>query len=106
MSKKIKVELYHNKQKQIYRVVGYNHGPSNVCAAVSILLLNTHNSIETFTDAKITVKDAKDGGFLDFSVTGRLEGDVTLLLKSMSLGLYGIALEYPNDLQIEEVHSC
>lgn len=106
MSKKIKVVMYRNKQKQIYRVTGHNHGPSNVCAAVSILLINTHNSIETLTNSEVTVKDSPDGGFLDFSVTNRLEDDAVLLLEAMNLGLQGIAQEYPKDLQIEEVYAC
>ena len=48
-------------------IIGFeikNHGRDIVCSAVSILSLNTVNSLEAFTDAKYSVDYDTNGGFL------------------------------------------
>ena len=77
-------------------------GKDIVCSAVSILTINTVNSLEQFTDAKFTC-DTDDG----IAVRFEQEPDekASLLLDSYLLGLQGISGEYPRyfRLLIEEV---
>ena len=67
-------------------------GKDIVCAAVSVLMLNTVNSIEAFTE------DAFDGeqadGYLSFQIDGEVSDGSRLLLKSLVLGLESIEETY------------
>ena len=72
-------------------IIGFeikNHGRDIVCSAVSILSLNTVNSIEAFTDAKYSV---------DYDTNEK----AILLLSSLELGLKGIETEYPKDISLK-----
>ena len=79
-------------------------GNDVVCASVSILLMNTINSIEAFSKEKAEVsvneRKAKIEFWMDHS-----DHDAELLLRSMKLGIEGIAKEYPGNvtIRIEEV---
>ena len=72
-------------------------GQDIVCAAVSILSINTVNSIEKFTNDKLVCKTRKNGGYLKFKVKGVPSDETKLLLKSMILGLTEIVKEYGNE---------
>ena len=63
-------------------------GRDVVCAAVSVLLQNTVNSIETFTQDEISY--SADEGFLEFLISGKVSDESSLLLNSMVLGLESI----------------
>ena len=83
-------------------IIGFeikNHGRDIVCSAVSILSLNTVNSLEAFTDVSYTVDYDTNGGFLKLIIDkDSLCEKAILLLSSLELGLKGIYSEYPKDI--------
>ncbi|MCD8036833.1 MAG: ribosomal-processing cysteine protease Prp [Clostridiales bacterium] len=107
----IRVNVYRNNTGDIlgFRLKGHadyaEEGSDIVCSAVSVLTINTINSIELFTDEEFECKtDEKKGGFLSFSLKG--EGtacrDAQLLLKAMLNGLNDIQKEYSFYISINE----
>ena len=76
---------------------GYSESGSDiVCAGVSVLTLNTINSIEAFTDAKYQVDTDAKTGLIDFQLNGNADHDTALLINAMILGLQGIQNDYGN----------
>ena len=74
---------------------GYaEEGQDIVCAAVSVLVINTVNSLETFTDDQFDVQE-KDG-FVSIHFRNDLSERVMLLMDSLLLGLTEIAGSYNN----------
>lgn len=69
-------------------------GKDIVCSAVSILVLNTVNSIENFTDDDITIQSEKNGGYVRLTFNAAPSHDAALLLDCMVFGLGQIADEY------------
>lgn len=109
----IRVNIYHNKQGDIFgfRLIGHadfaEAGSDIVCAAVSILTINTINSIELFTSEDFECdSDENKGGYLSFNLPDTKEGkanhDVQLLLKAMLNGLNDIQNEYGCYISINE----
>ncbi|QUI23430.1 ribosomal-processing cysteine protease Prp [Vallitalea pronyensis] len=86
---------------------GYSeYGNDVVCAAVSVLVINTINSIENFTDDLYDCSTDEQIGYISFKLTDDGGNDSQLLLKSMLLGLESMRDEYGSDyikLVIEEV---
>lgn len=86
-------------------IIGFeikNHGRDIVCSAVSILSLNTVNSLEAFTDVKYSVDYDTNGGFLKCIINkNSLCEKAILLLSSLELGLKGIEIEYPKDISLK-----
>ena len=79
-------------------------GRDIVCAAVSMLTINTANSIMTLTDSKISVSQ-KDG-YISWKFEDIPDKDATLLMDSMIIGLRSIEEDYKGKylrLVIEEV---
>ncbi len=72
-------------------------GQDIVCAAVSVLVINTFNSIERFTEDAFECEAAEDGGFMSMSFTETLSTDAKLLLNSMLLGLDEIQKQYGDE---------
>ncbi|MBE5939867.1 MAG: ribosomal-processing cysteine protease Prp [Lachnospiraceae bacterium] len=74
-------------------------GKDIVCSAVSVLVINTINSIEQFTDDKF---DANvEDGLVTFSFKDRvISHESTLLMDSLVLGINGIVSDYPKHIQI------
>jgi len=89
------------------KIIGFtveNHGESIVCAAVSMLVLNTVNSIEMLTEDNFSCDYNENGGFLTFSLTdpsNRTDG-IGILLDAMFLGLSSAQAEYPKEIEIKE----
>lgn len=102
----IKVQIFRNLNNEIYRFVVFDHGDSIVCSAVSILVLNTVNSIENFTGERFDCNYDENGGFIECRFpdieNGAHNHDVNLLLNAMLLGLRGIDLEYENNILIND----
>ncbi len=70
-------------------------GHDVICAGISVLVLNTVNSIEELTDSRFTVDSAdEEGGRIVFSFTEDSGDDAQLLLSSMILGLRSIRQTY------------
>ncbi|MBO6214986.1 MAG: ribosomal-processing cysteine protease Prp [Lachnospiraceae bacterium] len=69
-------------------------GNDIVCAAVSILTINTFNSIEEFTGDDIAVRSTEKGGRLELSFKDIPSHDAGLLIDSMLFGLKQISQQY------------
>ena len=94
----IKATFYYEGEK----ITGFNvsghagyagYGHDIVCAAVSMLVTNTINSIETFTDSVTAFHEEESKGAISLMVEGPSE-DAELLLKSLKLGLDSVKKEY------------
>ena len=86
---------------------GYAHkGEDIVCAAISILTINTINAIDAFTDVKCQVSTNDEQGVIDFRIDNPTK-ETTLLLDTMVLGLQSMVEDeiYADyiDLKFEEV---
>ncbi len=69
------------------------YGKDIVCSAVSVLAINTINSVENLTDNKFEVEE-DESGLLRFKFTSEPDKKGQLLLESMALGILGIHKEY------------
>ena len=102
-AKGINVTAYKNKNGDIYGFVVSGHsgyaekGYDIVCSAVSILVLNTINSVERFTKDEI-MNEVKDDGYVKCLVpsikSGKGSSETKVLLKSMLAGLEDIQESY------------
>ncbi len=99
----ITARLFQNSDKQYWGFqidghAGYaEEGEDIICAAVSVLALNTVNSIEALTKADPIC--SMEDGFLsceipDLRRPSQSYSDVTLLLDSLALGLRSITETY------------
>ena len=81
-----------------------DHGKTNVCAAVSLLTLNTVNSIEALTSTHFTCEYNPEGGFLWFELK-ESNPEACLLLEAMALGLKSVKENYGSEIELidEEV---
>ena len=88
-----KVTILQNSKNEcvgfdVYGHAGYaDAGEDIVCAAISILVINTMNAIETYTDVRFT----QDVG--EASISYRVKNptsEATLLLNTMILGLQSL----------------
>lgn len=78
-------------------------GKDIVCAAVSMLVINTANSLDKLTDNRITGTDDK---YIQWKFTDIPDEKGKLLMDSMVMGLKEIERKYGNNylrLMIEEV---
>lgn len=94
---KVSVEKKDNSYKRIIcdGHAGFDeYGRDIVCAAVSVLVLNTLNSIDHFTDDKMMVDQKEDGGYILAAFPEEISDQTKLLLDSMVLGLETIRDEY------------
>ena len=81
-------------------------GENIVCAAVSVLAINTFNSIEQFTDDAFEVDASEDGGHMVMTFPEQISDKSKLLLDSMLLGLDHIQRQYGDNfisLEFKEV---
>ncbi len=70
---------------------GYaDSGSDIVCAAVSMLVINTVNSLEALTDTAMQVEAEETSGMISF----RFTEDGRLLVDSLILGLANVAGQY------------
>ncbi len=78
-------------------------GKDVVCAAISMLTINTANSIMTLTDTKISVDE--NDGFITWKFEEEPCEKATLLMDSMIIGLRSVEEDYKGylTLRIEEV---
>lgn len=79
---------------------GYGiNGEDIVCSAVSVLTINTVNSIEKFTTDKFNAN--MEDGLLTFSfIDKNISHESQLLTNSLILGIEGIAHDYRKYIQI------
>ena len=82
-----------------------SHGEGKACAAVSMLAINTVNSIELFTEDDIACEyNEAEGGYLNFALApGPASEGASLLLRVLELGLRSVRESYPGEIQIETI---
>ncbi len=81
-------------------------GEDIVCAAISILVINTINSLEQLAGEKIKLVTNQEEGLIDCRFESSINEKSVLLLDSMILGLREIKKQYGKtfiDLTFEEV---
>lgn len=72
------------------------YGQDIVCAAASVLSINTINSIHAFTRDTFDYKVREDDGFLYFRLHSNAGEQSNLLLKAFKLGIESIEQQYGN----------
>jgi hypothetical protein len=102
----ISAQVTRNAAGQVIAFEVRNHGESHVCAAVSMLVINTVNGVEALTEAEFTCDcDEKNGGFIAFALVSPRDGqpgrEAGLLLDAMALGLESAAAQHPNELTVD-----
>jgi len=109
----VEITVYKNTRHQIVGFHTFGHaeyaeeGQDIVCAAISVLVINTVNAIDAFTDDETSLVSDEVSGKIDFFVKGNPSKEAQLLLNAMLLGLEDMADDeiYRNymDLTFEEV---
>ncbi|MDR1664266.1 MAG: ribosomal-processing cysteine protease Prp [Clostridiales bacterium] len=77
-----------------------NHGKSEACAAVSLMVLNTVNSIDALTDQDFKCEYDENGGYVKFSMKKPARRSAVLLIESMLFGLNAVKEQYPDEIEI------
>lgn len=72
-------------------------GQDIICAAVSVLVINTVNAIETFTSSPFHLETEEESALIDFRFVKKPDHDAALLTDTMILGLQGIQNTYGNE---------
>ena len=76
---------------------GYaEEGSDIVCAAISILVINTINAIEVFAKDRFQVSQQEDAGIISFRFDEDCSHDANLLVQTMILGLKEIQTSFGN----------
>ena len=94
----IRVTIYKNEKHQCVGFKAHGHagfseeGQDIVCAAVSVLVINTVNSLEEFTEDQFEVQE--DDGYVSFHFTAPVTERGILLMDSLVLGLTEIEHSY------------
>ncbi|MCR4851406.1 MAG: ribosomal-processing cysteine protease Prp [Lachnospiraceae bacterium] len=71
-----------------------DYGKDIICASISVLIINTINSIEEFCEDSFDLTENEDKGILGIELKDLTNPDTQLLIKSLKLGLDGICSEY------------
>ena len=98
----IHIKIKRNKEGRIRAFTARNHGVSEVCAAVSVLVINTVNSIEALTDERFTCAYEEEGGYIRFKLVNEPGKDASLLLEAMALGLRSVKERYEDEITLTE----
>ncbi len=100
----ISVKIYKSKDNNIrgFKCLGHagyaEHGEDVVCAAVSMLVINTLNSLETFVpEDKFTVNTDEEQGLIECVFNDKPSEKAKLLLDSMLLGLKSVEKDYQGE---------
>ena len=87
-----KVTIYKNFENECvgFDVIGHagyaEEGEDIVCAAISVLVINTMNAIETFTEVTFSQSSDEENGAIRYRIEQPTK-ETTLLLNTMILGL-------------------
>lgn len=105
------VTMYQDKSRQYtgFKIMGHSGyadaGEDIICSAISVLAINTINSIETFVTDIYSYEEDEALGYMKFSLENT-NHDTQLLLKSLVLGLSTIQKQYKSKylkVKFEEV---
>ncbi len=89
---------------------GYaDHGMDIICSAVSVLAINTANSIDTFTELSPVVEESEGHLLVQFEELDKISSNdqekIELLMQSFKLGLDSIESSYGSKyLQVKTIH--
>ena len=89
----IQVTIYKNEFNEFvgFQTLGHagyvDSGEDIVCAAASILVINTMNAIEAFTSDDFTCDSEEESGMIHYKLSARPTKEADLLLRTMILGL-------------------
>lgn len=79
---------------------GYSESGSDiVCAATSVLVINTINCLDKLTDVKFETVSDEEAGFINCKLKS-YSASADLLLSALIIGLQDIAKEYRDYLKI------
>ena len=98
----ISAEFFCNEEHRLdgFRIEGHagyaDSGYDIICSAVSVLTLNTVNSIDRLTDDYFEFEQDEDEGLMMLRMKEFSEAS-EILLRSMRIGIEGIAEEYGNE---------
>lgn len=98
--------FFKNSEKEITGFYSAGHagyaesGSDIICSAISVLTINTINSIEAFTDDKFDVSVNEDEGIVIFKIAMPVSPETSILLKSYELGVSSVAEDNPKYLSI------
>ncbi len=107
----VKITIFTNKDKSYtgFDCIGHAgyapEGEDIICAGVSALVINTINSIASFTKTKFSTDSNEDTGKLTIRFVTSADKETDLLMRSLVLGLQGIQDNYGNkymNLKFEE----
>ena len=100
----INVILSKDNSSNIYKVKANGHSDRRpegeedaICAAVSVLLINTFNALKELNGSDVKLDKVEDG-FLSFEITSKMSSGDILLMNTLELGLKSI--NEPEALQI------
>ncbi len=99
----IYITIYENQKQEYtaFNCIGHAEyaeaGEDIVCAAVSVLVINTINSIEQLLSDEFHIATEEESGLIDFSLKEDYSKEAVLLIRSMVLGLQGIQNNYGNE---------
>ncbi len=102
----IRITIYQNHAGAYTRIHCVGHaqyaqpGEDIVCAAVSVLVLNTLNAIEAFTKESFDAKTEQQSGLIDVTFHHPPGHDAQLLIRTMALGLQDIQDQYGTNYSI------
>ena len=107
----IKVTIYKTKRNAYYGFDVKGHaefleeGRDIVCAAASVLIINTINAIERFTDEETTVVQDEEEASIEFRFPDHAGKEAHLLLDAMVLGLETIEEDNINGHQTSQFNA-
>ncbi len=96
----INVTIYKNQADEYtaFRCKGHagfaDSGEDIVCSAVSVLVINTINSVECLVSDEFHLVTDSESGLIDFSLKDGYSQESVLLIRSLVLGLQGIQKNY------------
>jgi len=104
----IKATILHNNEGMAVGFIVKSHGNPIVCSAVSMLVINTVNSIQmltALTEADYCFK-CNDSGFIAFALrrSSLRNTGAGLLLDALVLGLDSVNAQYPKDIKFDTRH--
>ncbi|MCR4989864.1 MAG: ribosomal-processing cysteine protease Prp [Lachnospiraceae bacterium] len=94
-----KVTFYENNGRYTgFKAEGHagfaDKGSDIVCSSISILVINTVNSLEELCNERMDVREDEEKGLISMDLCNTWSDDAQLLLRSLKLGLDRISEEY------------
>ena len=102
----IQITIYRKPEDSFrgFQVIGHadsvTEGADLVCCAVSVLTLNTVNSLETFTEDEFDLTEQEDLGLVQVTFLQEPGREAGLLMKAFELGVLTIQEQYGDWLKV------